>query len=112
MKQISTILTLLLAIVLPALAYHMETREIALPTLQCGMCKRTIETKVTGLEGLQSITVDVEKKIATVIFNPHVTSVEAIETAISKAGYDANETKADVRAQKKLHACCQPGAHE
>ena len=112
MKRISTLLALLFVMTLSLRAEEPTTVTVALPTLQCGMCKKTIETKVTGLEGLQSITVDVETKIATVVFNPHVTNLEAIETAISKAGYDANETKADVRAQKKLHGCCQPGAHE
>ena len=35
-----------------------------------------------------------------------------IEEAISMSGYDANETKADRKAQRKLHGCCQPGAHD
>ena len=112
MKRISLTLTLLLALILPVIAAEMTTATVKLPTLQCGMCKRTIETKVTGLEGLQSIAGDVETKTATVVFDPEVTNIESIEKAISGAGYDANETKADVRAQKKLHGCCQPGAHE
>jgi periplasmic mercuric ion binding protein len=112
MKRISLTLTLLFALLLPVIAAEMTTATVKLPTLQCGMCKRTIETKVTGLEGLQSIVVDVETKTATVVFDPEVTNIESIEKAISAAGYDANEVKADARAQKKLHGCCQPGSHD
>lgn len=112
MKKILTALALTIAVALPASAEEIKTAEIKLPTLQCGMCKRTIESKLKGTEGLDSISVDVDLKTATVVFDADVTTVTALEEAISKAGYDANEVRADKRAQKKLHPCCQPGAHE
>jgi hypothetical protein len=36
-------------------------------------------------------------------------TLSEIETAITKVGYDANEKKAVLKAQKKLSPCCQPG---
>ena len=112
MKRISLVLALLVTVVVAASAEELATATIELPTLQCGMCKKTIESKVGNDEGIKSIVVDVDKKTATVTYDKDVISLEAIEQAISKSGYDANETKADKRAQKKLHACCQPGAHD
>jgi copper chaperone CopZ len=107
---LSVVLALFLA--LPAFAREVKTETISLPTLQCGMCKKNIESKLSGMQGLDSITVSVDEKTATVVYDAAVTSIEKIEEAISMAGYDANETKADRKAQRKLHACCQPGAHD
>jgi periplasmic mercuric ion binding protein len=112
MKRILTALALIIAIALPASAKEPQTATIKLPTLQCGTCQKTIEGKLQDFEGLDSISVDVDEKVATVVFDAEVTSVAALEQAISKIGYDANEVRADKRAQKKLHPCCQPGAHE
>jgi mercuric ion binding protein len=112
MKRIYSTLTLLLAIILPALAAGMTTATISLSTLQCGGCKNRIEGKITTLEGVQSVVVDIEKKEATVVFDPAVTNLATIEAAISKVGYDANDTKADPDMQKKLPTCCQPGGHK
>jgi mercuric ion binding protein len=112
MKQLSFIIALALMTLVPVLAKEIKTETVSLPTLQCGTCKKTIETKMTGMNGLDSITVNVEEKTATVVYDTSVTSLEKIEQAISMIGYDANETKADRKAQRRLHACCQPGAHD
>ncbi len=112
MNRLYVALTLFLAILLPAFATEMTTATVSLSTLQCGGCKKTIEARISRLEGVQSIVVDVETKEATVVFDPGVTSLAAIETAISEAGYDANDTKANSKAQKKLPTCCQPKGHE
>jgi mercuric ion binding protein len=112
MKAISSIVAVLIALTVSLHAAKPTTATIALPTLQCGMCKKTIESKVNGVEGITSITVNVDEKTATVEFDAEIITLEGVEQAISKAGYDANETKADKRAQRKLHACCQPGAHD
>lgn len=111
MKNILYALACLLIISLPASADEI-TKTIKLPTLQCGMCKSKIESKVSHLKGLDSITVDVELKQATVTFDDAVTTIAKIERAIAKTGYDANDVKADRRAQRKLDACCQPDGHE
>jgi copper chaperone CopZ len=112
MKKLLLAIAAVLLIALPASAKDIKTTTIKLPTLQCGTCKRTIESKLSGLRGLDSITVDVEQKVATVVYDADVTTLKSIEKAISKAGYDANDTKADARAQKKLSPCCQPGGEE
>lgn len=109
MKRTAISALLALVILLPAIAKELSTETIALPTIQCTMCKQTIETKLAELEGIQSITVDVEKHNAVVVFNGETVTLSQIETAITKIGYDANEKKAVLKAQKKLSPCCQPG---
>jgi copper chaperone CopZ len=112
MKRTLTGVALFLALLLPAMAAAIRTETIKLPTLQCGSCKQKIESKLKNLKGLKSIEVDVDTKSATVEFDPGVVTLEKIEKAIAKVGYDANETKANARAQSKLSPCCRPGGHE
>ena len=112
MKHLLTFLAFVAISTLSTFAKDVTTTTIDLPTLQCGMCKKTIESKVGGIDGLDSIYVDVDTKTATVTFDSEVTTLATIEQAIAKAGYDANAIKADRVAQRKLHPCCRPGAHE
>ena len=87
--------------------YGNKTEEITLPTVQCGMCKKTIEKAVKKLDGIVSISVDVDVKKAVVVFDDTKTSLTAIENTISKAGYEANSKKANKEAYDKLDDCCK-----
>lgn len=111
MKRSAITLFLALAIIIPALAREIRTETIKLPTLQCGMCKETIESKMKNLKGLKSIDVDVDKLSATVEYDADIVTLAKIEKAIAATGYGANDTPANRRAQRKLDKCCQPGAH-
>ncbi len=62
-------------------------------------------------KGVQSVSVDVDKKETTVVFNPKTTNVETIQKAISKIGYDADGVEAEKTAYDKLPGCCQKGGH-
>lgn len=104
-------LMLILALAIPVLAKEIKTETIELPTLQCGMCKKTIESKMKKVEGLKSIKVNLDSLRATVEYDAEEVTIEQIEKKIAAIGYDANDTKADRRAQMKLHECCQPGTH-
>ena len=112
MKRTFMGLALFLAVTMAVMAATYRTETINLPSLQCGMCKQRIEKKLKGMKGLKSVTVDVDTKTATVEYDPEKLTLAKIERAISKTGYDANDIKADQKAQNKLHACCRPGAHE
>lgn len=89
-----------------SLILHDKTVEISLPTIQCGMCVRTIEKALNKLNGVINAEVDFENKKVTVTYN-HKTSVAKIEKAITRAGYDANDKKADPEAYEKLGECCK-----
>jgi copper chaperone CopZ len=83
------------------------TTEISLPTVQCGMCENTISKALDKVKGVKEYTIDIENKKAFVTYDDGLTSLTKIEKAISKAGYAANERKANKKAYDELHNCCK-----
>lgn len=88
-----------------------ETIVIKTETIQCGMCKERIEEALSKENGVKSVTVDVDKKETTVVFNPKKTNAETIKKAITAVGYDADDMKGETTAYEKLPGCCQKGGH-
>jgi copper chaperone CopZ len=84
-----------------------ETVTIALPTIVCDMCVKTITKATYAVEGVRDVEVSVEKKSATVTFVPMQTNIQVIESAISEAGYDANGRKRNEDAYNQLPDCCK-----
>jgi periplasmic mercuric ion binding protein len=76
----------------------------------CEMCKETLEKAMAYEKGVKESSLDVDSKVLTVTYNPNKTSPEKIKLAITKAGYDADEMPADVRAYDNLDACCKKDA--
>jgi periplasmic mercuric ion binding protein len=76
----------------------------------CGMCKDRIEGALAFEKGVKSSSLDVDTKIATVIFNPAKTSPGQLRKTISKLGYDADSIPANQAAYDKLPACCKKDA--
>ena len=74
---------------------------------QCEMCKERIEEALAFERGVQGSDLDLETQIVTVSFKPKRTTPEKIRKAISKVGYDADDTPADAKAYSKLPACCK-----
>ncbi len=83
--------------------------EVSVSTIQCGMCQKTIEKGLGTVKGVKSVHVSMEDKVAHVVHDPSVANLAAIESAISKLGYQANETLADPVAYDALPACCKIG---
>ena len=81
--------------------------NITLSSMQCGMCKKTIETAVSNTEGVNSINVDKDKKVAHVDYDKELIDIVKIESVITAAGYDANDKKADPKAYENLDDCCK-----
>jgi cation transport ATPase len=73
----------------------------------CGQCKERIEQGMAFEKGVKKTTLNDETKKVTVIYNPSKTSPDAIRTAISKLGYDADEVVAEPKAYEKLPPCCK-----
>lgn len=86
-----------------------EMIEVKLPTMQCGTCKKNIETAVKKLDGINSVNVIVKDKVAKVNFDKSKTDLTKIEGAIVMAGYQANEKPGDKKAYDNLEACCKVG---
>ena len=87
-----------------------KTAEIALNTIQCGMCTDKIASGLGKLEGVVKIDVDLEKKIGKVVYKAGVINLGVNEKAIAAIGYDANNTPAEPKAYSELDMCCKvPG---
>jgi len=87
--------------------------EIKTPTLQCSSCEVTVKNAVKKVDGVQSVAVDADNKVVRVAYAEGGTDVNQLESAIAKAGYQANDKKADPKAYKGLPECCkmESGAH-
>jgi copper chaperone CopZ len=88
-----------------------EVVEIKLPTVQCNMCKKTIEGDLKKLEGVNAVNVVIKEKVAKVTYDKSKTDVGSIEGVIISAGYQANDQPANKEAYEKLDDCCKIGGH-
>ena len=80
---------------------------VSVPTIQCGMCVKSITKAVTAVEGVTAAEVDLDQKTATVKFDATKTDQKKLERVIAEIGYDANDTKRDPEAYEKLSPCCK-----
>ena len=81
--------------------------HVNLPTIQCGMCKSSIEAKVGKLKGVKSVVVDLENKEGHIEFDKATIKLTEVEKAIAAMGYQANNLAGNQEAYKKLPACCK-----
>ncbi|HEX2787542.1 MAG TPA: cation transporter [Ignavibacteria bacterium] len=81
--------------------------HIKVSTMQCGTCQKNIESAVKKVNGVIEVKVDKDEKVAHVEFDDSKTDLNKIENAITSAGYDANDKKADPTAYKNLDNCCK-----
>jgi len=95
---------------LPAYAGDEET-TVNTPTIVCNTCKKNVTSALKKLDGVEKISVDLKVKKVTVTYDDTKTNVDAIENAITSAGYDANDKKADHEAYERLDDCCKIGGH-
>jgi mercuric ion binding protein len=83
------------------------TAKISTPTVQCDMCKESIETYLKRYDGVTYINVNVKRKETTVKYLTDRTNIEQIKTAIANAGYDADGIPANPDSYKQLPKCCK-----
>ena len=72
---------------------------------ECEMCKKRIESEVGKMKGVKKAELDLDSKILTVEYNSKKTSPDKIRKTLSDIGYDADDVKANNRANKTLQHC-------
>ncbi len=87
--------------------HDLATTVIKANSMVCGSCAKNVQKAVARVEGVKEVNVDIKTKTVQVSFLPAKTDVGMIESAITGAGYDANERKRDKEAYEKLDACCK-----
>lgn len=80
---------------------------VKLPSMQCKICKKNIEKAVNKVPGIIDVNVVVDDKVAHINYDKSKTDLSKIENAITMAGYDANDKKADPSAYNELDECCK-----
>ena len=107
MKSFKSIL-LLLFLSAYAIAADKKTDTIRIKTSAiCDECKERIESTLAYEKGIVKSDLDVKTKVVTVIYKTDKTSPALIRKAISEAGYDADDIKANSRSYEKLPKCCK-----
>ena len=71
-------------------AAALETRTFAIENMTCALCPVTVRMAMEGVAGVQSVSVDFATKTATAVFDPSLTSPDAIAAAATRAGYPAS----------------------
>ena len=66
-----------------------QTTTFAIENMTCALCPVTVKTAMEHVEGVQSVKIDFAAKTATVVFDPSVTTPEAIAAASTNVGYPA-----------------------
>jgi periplasmic mercuric ion binding protein len=74
---------------------------------QCGGGAPRVQTGLSQVAGISAVVIDDKAMTITVTYDSSVTSPEAIRTAISQLGLDADDVKADPEAYAKLDGCCK-----
>ena len=71
---------------------HAATEQQQIFTIKnmtCALCPVTVKKAMEGIDGVKSVSVDFEAKTASVIFDPAATTIDAIATSSTNAGYPA-----------------------
>lgn len=74
---------------------------------QCETCGQNFQSNIYKIKGVKMYELDAENMTITVYYNTKKTDLQAIKTAISKLGYDADDVKADAVAYENLDNCCK-----
>ncbi|WP_435261298.1 heavy-metal-associated domain-containing protein [Tenacibaculum sp. nBUS_03] len=82
-------------------------QEIYIENLKCGGCAATIRKGVQEIEGVDTVTVDVEKSLITV--NATIENLQNVKRKLSKLGYPEVGDKNTVLHKAKSFVSCATG---
>ncbi len=99
-------LTLILALGFTSFAQGLKTEKVKVYG-ECGMCEKRIDKAAKSVDGVTKAEWNKETKMLEVTYDPTKTSIEKIQTAVSKAGHDTDATKADDKTYSSLPGCCK-----
>lgn len=113
MKTKKGVLSIVLALIVSMFAFnasatvlHDETSTFKVYG-NCEMCKNRIESSLLKNKNIKKATWDVKTKMLTVVYDPHMISLDAIHKIIADAGHDTNKVRASDATYNKLPGCCK-----
>lgn len=75
--------------------------------MECGSCGENIYAAMENVEGVTNVKINPEENTIAVTYKTSKTNPEKIKTAISDAGFDADDVKAKKESYAKLDGCCK-----
>lgn len=72
----------------------MTTTTLKVTGMTCGHCVRSVSEAIGSLEGVQSADVQLERGLATVVYDETKVSPRDLVGAVLEEGYTAEETEA------------------
>ena len=70
-----------------------RTSVLTVENMTCAACPITVRKTMAGVDGVKSVAVEFEAKRAKVVYDPAVTTIEAIAAASTNAGYPAHSVE-------------------
>jgi mercuric ion binding protein len=80
------VLSFLVMVATPAVAAETTVR-LAVQNMTCALCPITVRAALKHVAGVRDVTVDFDKKLATVVFDDGITSLDELTAATKDAGY-------------------------
>ena len=70
-----------------------NSKEMTLPVegMSCNSCVAHVKSKLKPMEGIQQVSVSLEKRNATITYDPDKVSPEQVQEVINELGYKAGE---------------------
>ncbi|WP_415764696.1 mercury resistance system periplasmic binding protein MerP [Pseudomonas sp. ZB1P45] len=89
----SLLIALLVSLPLAALAAPPISITLEVQNMTCEVCPITVKKALQKVPGVNAVTVDFDKKTATVTFDPDQATYEALTKATMNAGYPSTVQK-------------------
>ena len=77
-----------------------ETASISVEGMRCGACCTKVETALASQNGVRTVSVNLETKLATVEFYPAKVAKSELVQAVSDAGFAVNKAACEYSAEK------------
>jgi mercuric ion binding protein len=74
-------------------ATTVRTDRFTIKNMTCAACPITVRTAMEHVDGVKSVKVNFEAKTATAVYDPSITTSEAIAKASTNAGYPATPAR-------------------
>ena len=89
MKLCTSVLALIGFMVAAPVFAAEQTVTFSVPGMTCASCPYIVESAMSGVDGVVTVTADANTRTALVIFDDTITNAEDIAFASNSAGYEA-----------------------
>lgn len=84
----------------------MQTETLKVTGMTCGGCVDVVTRALVAVDGVHNVNVSLANKEAKVDFDENMTSIDALELAIEKAGYGVATMTGNVPKTEGKSGCC------